>query len=321
MRPWCQDGSTRRCQRRRPGSSPGGRSRSCSQARFRGAEPCRSDPRLRRGHIPEGVGFAAATRSGLLMVGTVVCTHPSGVRFPGAPLVPQSENRSRGSRSRGSLKAPASRPQLPLGGSTRSRTRLVARLGCLPGEAGSTPVESAQTRRSSAEPSTTLRRWGTEVRILPARCEQAEIGKRRQLRSCDGEADAFRDVPRRRRGSERGIPLGGIPLANKPRRQADWVGAALIRRWSVVRFHGRRSPRSSAEEQRASTPRGAGSIPAGEYDVAEPMVPHATGRRGDWPTPPTSGVGDRRFESCRPDPRSPAGERRAVEERLSSRAS
>ncbi len=31
----------------------------------------------------------------------------------------------------------------------------------------------------------------------------------------DREAGAFRDVPRRRRGSSGGIPLGGIPLANK----------------------------------------------------------------------------------------------------------
>ena len=33
--------------------------------------------------------------------------------------------------------------------------------------------------------------------------------------SCGPEGDAFRDLPRRRRGSSGGIPLGGIPLANK----------------------------------------------------------------------------------------------------------
>jgi hypothetical protein len=104
--------------------------------------------------------------AGLLVARMVACNHPSGVRFPGAPC-------------------------------HCSRTRLVARLGCLPGEAGSTPAESAP-RRSSADPSATLRGWGTEVRILPARL----------------------------------------------RRRAGWAGAALMRRSSVVRFHGRRSPRS-----------------------------------------------------------------------------
>ena len=42
---------------------------------------------------------------GLLVARMVACIHPSGVRFPGAPLFPQIENRSRGSRSRESLKA------------------------------------------------------------------------------------------------------------------------------------------------------------------------------------------------------------------------
>ncbi len=53
MRPWCQVGSTRRCQRCGPGSSPGGRS-----------------------------------SLGLLVATMVACNHPSGVRFPGAPLSP-----------------------------------------------------------------------------------------------------------------------------------------------------------------------------------------------------------------------------------------
>jgi hypothetical protein len=53
MRPWCQVGSTRRCQRCGPGSSPGGRS-----------------------------------SMGLLVATMVACNHPNGVRFPGAPLSP-----------------------------------------------------------------------------------------------------------------------------------------------------------------------------------------------------------------------------------------
>ena len=126
MRPWCQVGSTRRCQRRGPGSSPGGRS------------------------------------MGLLVARMVACIHPSGVRFPGAPLCcPQIENRSRGSRSRGSLKASpvgaatAARCEARTHVATRSRARLVVRLGCLPGEAGSTPVESARlvvAQRTGAPP-------------------------------------------------------------------------------------------------------------------------------------------------------------------------
>jgi DNA-binding GntR family transcriptional regulator len=39
--------------------------------------------------------------------------------------------------------------------------------------------------------------------------------KAREHASRDREAGAFRDLPRRRRGSRGGIPLGGIPLADK----------------------------------------------------------------------------------------------------------
>ena len=57
-----------------------------------------------------------------------------------------------------------------------------------------------------------------------------------------------------------------------------------MRRSSVVRFHGRRSPRSSAEEQRVSTPRVAGSSPAGELSHSRLVVgefghPTGFGRR------------------------------------------
>jgi len=38
---------------------------------------------------------------------------------------------------------------------------------------------------------------------------------------CGRGADAFRDLPRRRRGSERRIPLGGILLANTDSRRIE----------------------------------------------------------------------------------------------------
>ena len=119
--------------------------------------------------------------------------------------------------------------------------------------------------------------------------------------------------------AEGGDPSAGsreseILPARKNRRQADWAGTALIRRSSVVRFHGRRSPRSSAEEQGASTPRVAGSSPAGESGrerlvVGETGLPHrlrASEIAGSNPA-------DQILALFR--------ERRAVEERLSSRAS
>ena len=110
----------------------------------------------------------------------VACNHASGVQLPGAPLV------------------------------DRSRTRLVARPGCLPGEAGSTPVESASLAVLS----------GTERH--PATVED-----------------------------------GGSNPPGESTTTGRLGGAALIRRSSVVRFHGRRcpTPRSSAAERRASTPR------------------------------------------------------------------
>ena len=178
------------------------------------------------------VRVPAVASTGLPVAGNVACNHRGGVRFPGAPST------------------------------TRSRTRPVARPGCLPGETGSTPAGSAP-RRSSADPSTSLRGWGTEVRILPARC--TEHGEARQLRRRSRRLQVCAGI--RARDSAR-----RNPAFEQDRRQADWAGAALIQRSSVVRFHGRRSPRSSAEEQRASTPRDAGSIPAGEHRRGGPMV-------------------------------------------------
>ena len=57
MRPWCQVGSTRRCQRRRPGSSPGGRSRGALDGREGGLHP------PARGSIPRGSTLTRRSRS------------------------------------------------------------------------------------------------------------------------------------------------------------------------------------------------------------------------------------------------------------------
>jgi hypothetical protein len=82
-----------------------------------------------------------------------------------APHLPRSSS----GRGRRSL-TPEARVQFPLGvlHTARPRTRLETRPGCLPGEAGSTPVEGVLSRRSSVV-STTLLPWGTGVRLLPAR--------------------------------------------------------------------------------------------------------------------------------------------------------
>ncbi len=178
MRPWCQDGSTRRCQRRRPGSSPGGRLLLVRRHDSAERNPAARIPAAAAGHTPEGVGFSppqpqsrkrrlrrrniAAVRTlGLLVARTVVCIHQSGVRFPGAP-----STRSRTRLGRGSVVSRVRRVRLP----SRALT----------------------TRRSSAEPSTTLRRWGTEVRILPARLllvrerDSAERSRAARIPACGG---------------------------------------------------------------------------------------------------------------------------------------
>src|SRR5262245_15371150 len=60
-----------------------------------GSNPARGTPPCDRGVRTEAHGVASAADrvrvpavalAGLLMVGTVACTHPRGVRFPGAPL-------------------------------------------------------------------------------------------------------------------------------------------------------------------------------------------------------------------------------------------
>ena len=281
MRPWCQGRKHTALPALRTGFES---RRSLSHGALGGQDGGLHPPE--RGSIPRGSTVLPADREPLPRF--------SIARIPeGVPCRGRNCRSVRGSCSRGS---------------TRSRARLVVRLGCLPGEAGSTPVESARlvvAQRMEHHPATV----GDGGSNPPGEMPKADIRgaalrpRSGRLQGCAPPQAGIRAADSARRG---------IALANKPRRQADWAGAALIRRSSVVRFHGRRSPRSSAEEQRASTPRVAGSSPAGEQEL--------TGRRGDRPPHRLraseiagSNPADQIFALVR--------ERRAVEERLSSRAS
>ena len=213
----------------------------------------------------------------------VACIHPSGVRFPGAPLsCPQIENRSRGSRSRGSLKAS------PVGAATAARCRGSAHVAAHAlGRAWWCGSAVSRVRRVRL-PSRALRLVVAQrMEHHPATVGDGgsnppgEIPYDRQRSAVAAAKRRLQGSPRRRRGSERRDRCGPRSRTS-PDDGADWVGAALIRRSSVVRFHGRRSPRSSAEEQRASTPRVAGSSPAGEQEllvVGEIGHPTDFGRR------------------------------------------
>ena len=214
MRPWCQVGSTRRCQRRRPGSSPGGRSRGALDGREGGLHP------PARGSIPRG------------------SIHALGRAW-----------------WRGSAVSRVRRVRLP----PRALLAVAQRIRAPPCEGGGRRFESS--RRD-----TTLRR------------------RSRRLQGC----------ARREAGSKRGIPLGGIPLANKHRRRAGREGTALIRRGAW--------------------------FDSTVVDPTRPWPREPPGRRGDWPP--------HRLRASEIAGSSPAdqilalpGERRAVEERLSSRAS
>ena len=98
-----------------------------------------------------------------------------------------------------------------------SRTRLGMRPGCLPGEAGSIPVESATS------PS------------LSGRAPRSYRGQR-------GFDSSRRDCVARLVASPRAVnPWSRVRFpGDAPRRRAGWAGAALMKRTCVVRFHGRR---------------------------------------------------------------------------------
>ena len=256
---------------------------------------------------------------GLLVARMVACIHPSGVRFPGAPLL----SADREPLPRFSI------ARIPEGVPCRGRNcRLAPSLGCrwqthalgrawwrgsAVSRVGRVRLPSrALTRRSSADRAPPCDGGG---RRFESSRRDTRTGRRRRW-----SARELRRRSRRLQGSappQAGIRAArfrsrGTALANKPRRRAGWVGAALIWRSSVVRFHGRRSPRSSAEEQRASTPRAQVRALPGSSEV--------TGRRGDGPPHRL-----RASEIAGSNPADQilalARERRAVEERLSSRAS
>ena len=146
-----------------------------------------------------------------------------------------------------------------------SRARLATRPGCLPGEAGSIPVESASRRSSVDErhaPTVEARGFDSSRRDCVARL----VASPRAVTPWSGvrfpgdaclcsragihRVDSCRSDPRLRRGRPlKASPFGAATAAKRnhrvrerplPRRRAGWEGAALIRRSRVVRFHGRR---------------------------------------------------------------------------------
>ena len=206
---------------------------------------------------------------GLLVARMVACIHPSGVRFPGAPPFRFSPRRPPKVSPVGAATA-AWAP--PLG--CRSQAHALGRAwwrGSAVSRVGRVRLPSrALARRSSADRAPPCDGGGR-------RFESSRRDTTATSRSCGGEADADADadrvLPRRWRGSARCFRSAGSRLRTSRRRRAGWAGAALIWRSSVVRFHGRRSPRSSAEEQGASTPRAQVRALPGSSEV--------TGRRGD----------------------------------------
>ncbi len=135
--------------------------------------------------------------SGLLVARMVVCIHPSGVRFPGAPL-------------------------------RCSRTRLVARPGCLPGEAGSTPVEGAGRAPNTMKhgPSGRAGRHAALAhRAQPGRGRQVEallaVAQRIRAPPCEGGGRRFESSRRDsttgrlgRRRSDTAVERGSIPRSS-----------------------------------------------------------------------------------------------------------
>ena len=191
MRPWCQVGSTRRCQRCGPGSSPGGRS-----------------------------------RWGSWWPGWWLASTRAGFDSPGLHSV---------------------RQRIPEGVPCRGRNRRVAL------------HRSAVDRRHTLSDAP-----GGAARLSPG------------WGGFDSRRERLLVVAQRIEHHPATVGDGGSnPPGEIRRRRAGWAGAALIWRSSVVRFHGRRSPRSSAEEQRASTPRAQVRALPGSSEV--------TGRRGAGP--------------------------------------
>ena len=366
-RPWCQVGSTRRCQRCGPGSIPGGRSSRGSDGDERWLAPTRAgfdSPELhplawrncqwRQRRQPRG-----STRSR----SSSVCRCPTSVghldpRAPGTAGVRLKSGtgriprdpRARPEGHRVRLQSDTSRIQHALG---RAR---VARPGCLPGEAGSTPAESARlavaqwtgappcegggrrfesSRRGSSCSRARFRRAESrrsDPRLRRGRSLKASASPP-QLRRSVNERDLPTTGRLGRRRSDKAVERGSIP------RSSMGDGRGGVRLKSDTEW--RRSPRSSAEEQRASTPRVAGSSPAGELSqsrlvVGESGHPTDFGRRRSQvrvlPTRFRRGKerargGTMGSPMLRSQVRvlstrlSPSRGRRAVEERLSSRAS
>ena len=116
----------------------------------------------------------------------------------------------------------------------RLRTRLETRPGCLPGEAGSIPVEGVPSRRSSVV-STTLLPWGTGVRILPARLRRTASSEPPGCEPGKQGATPWRRLDLRRRAgwakrrSDTAVERGSIPRSSTSGRRQGRVRIHLER--------------------------------------------------------------------------------------------
>ncbi len=166
----------------------------------------------------------------------------------------------------------------PARGTFRSRTRLGMRPGCLPGEAGSIPVESA---------------------ISPSLSGRAP----RSYRGLRGFDSSRRDCVARLVASPRvvnpwsrvrfpGDAPGSLVRKTGIRSRGSRSRANPERRFSTTGRLGRRRSDTAAER---------GSIPRSSTSRTPPRPCPGPLAVGKMATPPVSGTGDRRFDSCRPD--------------------
>ena len=170
--------------------------------------------------------------------------HPSGKKCgwrdsnPHGPRPPVSETgasaRFRHIRMRLGAGTPRARAERVTGRKRESRRRLVGLTRHPAGAAARVvpPRGAPCGGRRGRSPSPDAR-GAPDAEARAGRCAGDDASPHllsRHAGSCGGEAAAFRDLPRRRRGSERGNPLGGFPLANRSQSAAGEVRDELRRR-------------------------------------------------------------------------------------------